>query len=119
MQLVGCGLKKNELIGKYSFQGTNTIDYLVLEKDIYIHKIYNKDLKLVYESQNKWELENQRITLYGFYSNEDDIFEEFLSNEAAKKFLVIASFPVYKENKNLVIEANSDEGIIYKKIKLR
>lgn len=110
---IGCNMQKKDIIGKYSFHGANTIDSLIFEKDIYTHKIYSKNLKLMYKSQDKWSFDKDRITLYGFYNNEDVLIEKYLSNKTAEKFLIIGSFPIYKENKDLIVEVNSDEGIIY------
>lgn len=112
--MMSCAAKKS-LLGSYSFKGENIIDTLILKNDIYIHKIYNKDLKLMYQGEDQWTMEGDRITLLRFYNNEDNELEEPLSNKDAEKFLMITSFPVYKQNSETIIEVNSDENILYKK----
>jgi len=68
---MSCAAKKS-LLGSYSFKGENIIDTLILKNDIYIHKIYNKDLKLMYQGEDQWTMEGDRITLLRFYNNEDN-----------------------------------------------
>lgn len=57
----------------------------------------------MYTGSNKWSMEKDRVTLIGFYNNENNELTEPLTNEDAKKFLMITSFPVYKQNKEIVI----------------
>ena len=116
--MMSCAGKKS-LLGTYSFKGENIIDTLILKNDIYIHKIYNKDLKLMYQGEDQWTMEGDRITLLRFYNNEDNELEEPLSNKDAEKFLMITSFPVYKQSSETIIEVNSDENILYKKTSTR
>ena len=117
LMIVSCTISKKELIGKYSFTGNQIKDSLILHDNIYVHKIFDKDHKLMYTESNKWILDKDRITLFGFYNNENNPLEEHLSNEDAKKFLMITSFPIYKQNKDIIIEVNSDENILYRKAK--
>ncbi|KFF19170.1 hypothetical protein [Chryseobacterium sp. JM1] len=111
---VSCMADKEDLIGRYSYHSNQLTDSLILKDDLYIHKIFNKD-SLMYEGSGNWNLHANRITLMGFYNNENDPMEEPLSNEAAEKFLMRASCPVYKQGKEITIEINADEGIEYKK----
>lgn len=115
LMTIGCTINKKQLIGKYSFTGDQISDSLILTNDKYIHKIFDKDSKLMYTGSDKWTLDKDRITLFGFYNNENNLLEEPLSNEDAKKFLMITSFPVYKQNNEIVIEVNADENILYRK----
>ncbi|WP_223605678.1 hypothetical protein [Chryseobacterium sp. OSA05B] len=69
----------------------------------------------MYEGSGNWSLDENRITLMKFYNNENDPIAEPLSNEAAEKFLMRVSCPVYKKGKDITIEINADEGIEYKK----
>lgn len=112
-----CSINNKELIGNYSFTGENVIDTLIIKDDIYVHKIYNKSLKLMYQGENKWTFDKDRINLLNFYNNEDNEFQEPLSNKDAKKFLMLVSFPVYKNNDEIIIEVNADENIKYLKSK--
>lgn len=112
-----CSINNKELIGNYSFTGENVIDTLIIKDDIYVHKIYNKSLKLMYQGENKWTFDKDRINLLNFYNNEDNEFQEPLSNKDAKKFLMLVSFPVYKNNNEIIIEVNADENIKYLKSK--
>lgn len=112
-----CSINNKELIGNYSFKGENVIDTLIIKDDIYVHKIYNKSLKLMYQGENKWTFDKDRINLLNFYNNEDNEFQEPLSNKDAKKFLMLVSFPVYKNNNEIIIEVNADENIKYLKSK--
>jgi len=114
---ISCTINKKELVGKYSFKEDKIIDSLILKDDIYIHKIFNEKSKLLYLGSDKWTLDKDRITLFGFYNNENNFMEEPLSNEDAKKFLMISSFPIYKQNKEIIIEVNSDENILYRKVR--
>lgn len=116
LMTIGCTIHKKELIGKYSFTGDQISDSLILNDDMYIHKIYDKDSKLMYTGSDKWILDKDRITLFNFYNNENNLLEEPLSNEDAKKFLMITSFPVYKQNNGMIIEVNADENILYRKV---
>jgi len=111
-----CTLNKKELVGKYSFIGEQINDSLILTNDKYIHKIFDKNYKLMYIGSNKWTLDNDRITLFDFYSNENNLIDEPLSDEDVKKFLMITSFPVYKKNNEMILEVNADENIFYRKI---
>lgn len=113
----GCSINKKQLLGKYYFTGDNITDTLIIKDDIYIHKIYNKNLKLMYQGENKWAFDKNRINLSGFYNNEDNELQEPLSNEDAEKFLMLVSFPLYKNNNDIIIEVNSDENIQYLKSK--
>jgi hypothetical protein len=113
--IVSCGISKKNLLGNYCFKGENVIDTLIIKNDTYIHKIYDKNSRLMYQGENQWILENDRITLLKFYNNEDNKLEEFLPNKDAEKFLMISSFPVYKDNHELIIEVNADENILYRK----
>lgn len=117
LMTISCAINKKKLVGKYSFKEDKIIDSLILKDDIYIHKIFNENSELLYTGSDKWTLNKDRITLFGFYNNENNIMEEPLSNEDAKKFLMISSFPVYKQNKEIIIEVNSDENILYRKVK--
>lgn len=112
-----CSINKKDLLGTYSFTGKNIIDSLIIKDDIYIHKIYNKNSELMYEARDNWTFAKDRINLDGFYNNEDNEFEEPLSNTDAKKFLMLASYPIYKQKSQIIIEVNADENIIYKKNK--
>lgn len=112
-----CSINNKELTGNYSFTGENVIDTLIIKDDIYVHKIYNKSLKLMYQGENKWTFDKDRINLLNFYNNEDNEFQEPLSNKDAKKFLMLVSFPVYKNNNEIIIEVNADENIKYLKSK--
>ncbi|WP_394675326.1 hypothetical protein [uncultured Chryseobacterium sp.] len=111
-----CTLNKKELVGKYSLNGKQINDSLILTNDKYIHKIFDKNYKLMYIGSNKWTLDNDRITLFGFYSNENNLIDEPLSDEDVKKFLMITSFPVYKQNNEMILEVNADENIFYRKL---
>ncbi|MDQ1804131.1 hypothetical protein RAH57_09035 [Chryseobacterium sp. CKR4-1] len=111
---VSCTVGKKDVIGKYSYKGDQVVDSLILKDDVYIHKIFDKNSQLMYEGRDKWVLEKDRITLFGFYNNENSSLEEPLSNEDAKKFVMIVSFPVFKQDKDVIIEVNSDENILYK-----
>lgn len=111
---VSCTADKEDLIGRYSYHSNQLTDSLILKDDLYIHKIFNKD-SLMYEGSGNWNLDANRITLMKFYNNENDPIEEPLSNEAAEKFLMRVSCPVYKKGKEITIEINADEGIEYKK----
>ncbi|MCT2408269.1 hypothetical protein NZD88_12020 [Chryseobacterium antibioticum] len=103
------------MLGNYSFTRENIIDTLIIKDDMYIHKIYNKNSQLMYQGENKWTLDKDRINLDKFYNNEDNELQEPLSNEDAKKFLMLTSFPIYEQNGHLILEVNADEGILYKK----
>lgn len=111
-----CTLNKKELVGKYSLNGKQINDSLILTNDKYIHKIFDKNYKLMYIGSNKWTLDSDRITLFGFYSNENNLIDEPLSDEDVKKFLMITSFPVYKQNNEMILEVNADENIFYRKL---
>ncbi|WP_294277277.1 hypothetical protein [uncultured Chryseobacterium sp.] len=111
-----CTLNKKELVGKYSLNGKQINDSLILTNDKYIHKIFDKNYKLMYIGSNKWTLYNDKITLFGFYSNENNLIDEPLSDEDVKKFLMITSFPVYKQNNEMILEVNADENIFYRKL---
>ncbi|WP_345767400.1 MULTISPECIES: hypothetical protein [Chryseobacterium] len=113
--MVSCSISKKSLLGNYYFKGENVIDTLIVKNDIYIHKIYDKNSRLMYQGENQWSLENDRITLLKFYNNEDNKLEEFLPDKDAEKFLMISSFPVYKNDHELIIEVNADENILYRK----
>ncbi len=115
--LISCGINKRDLIGKYSFQGKKMRDSLTINEDTYTHQIYSKSGKLMYKGVSNWHLDNKdRITLFGFYNNEDNLLEDPLLEEDAKEFLMIASFPIYKKGKSIIIEVNSDEGFLYQKL---
>ena len=73
----------------------------------------------MYQGEDQWTMEGDRITLLRFYNNEDNELEEPLSNKDAEKFLMITSFPVYKQDSETIIEVNSDENILYKKTSTR
>lgn len=115
MITISCDINKKQLIGNYYFTGDNIIDTLIIKDDLYIHKIYNKNLKLMYQEENKWTYNKDRINLSGFYNNEDNELQEPLSDKDAKKFLMSVSFPVYKNNNDIVIKVNADENIQYLK----
>ena len=44
--LFSCSTQKDDILGKYVFEGTQTIDSLIIEKNIYVHKIFNKQGEL-------------------------------------------------------------------------
>ncbi len=113
--MISCNINKKSLLGNYYFKGENVIDTLIIKKDIYVHRIYDKNSRLMYQGENQWTLENDRITLLKFYNNEDNKSEEFLSNKDAQKFLMISSFPIYENGNEVTIEVNADENILYKK----
>ncbi|WP_294286515.1 hypothetical protein [uncultured Chryseobacterium sp.] len=113
--MISCNINKKSLLGNYYFKGENVIDTLIIKKDIYVHRIYDKNSRLMYQGENQWTLENDRITLLKFYNNEDNKLEEFLSNKDAQKFLMISSFPIYENGNEVTIEVNADENILYKK----
>ena len=69
----------------------------------------------MYQEENKWTYNKDRINLSGFYNNEDNELQEPLSDKDAKKFLMSVSFPVYKNNNDITIEVNADENIQYLK----
>lgn len=115
--LMSCTIGEKKLLGSYSFQGKNVIDTLIIKKDIYVHKIYSKDSHLMYQGEGQWTLDGDRITLLQFYNNEDNELESPLLNEDAKKFLMITSFPIYKQDNEIIMEVNADENILYKKIR--
>jgi len=108
-------MNKRNLFGIYSFKGENVIDTLIIKKNIYIHKIYDKNLRLMYQGKDQWSFDGGRVTLLRFYNNEDNELVEPLSSEDAKNFLMITSFPIYKQNKEIIMEVNADENILYKK----
>lgn len=112
-----CSINNKELTGNYSFTGENIIDTLIIKDDIYVHKIYNKSLKLMYQGENKWTFDKDRINLLNFYNNEDNELQEPLLNKDAKKFQMLVSFPVYENNNKIIIEVNADENIKYLKSK--
>lgn len=112
--IVSCTADKEDLIGRYSYHNNQLTDSLILKDNLYIHKIFNKDT-LMYEGKGNWSLDENRITLIKFYDNENNLMEEPLSNEAAEKFLMLVSCPVYKNGKEITIDINADEGIEYKK----
>ncbi|MGK6344271.1 hypothetical protein ACMGDK_18825 [Chryseobacterium sp. DT-3] len=114
---ISCSINKKDLLGKYSFTGKNVIDTLIIKEDIYVHKIYNKNSQLMYQGKDKWTLERNRINLKGFYNNEDNELLEPLSNEEAKKFLMLTSFPVYEQNNHIIVEINADEDLEYIKVR--
>lgn len=113
--VMSCSVNENDLLGKYSFTGDNVIDTLIIKQDTYIHKIYDKHSKLLYQGQDKWELDKNRINLQNFYNNEDNELTEALSNEDSKKFLMLTSYPIDKQNNHIIIEVNADENIRYEK----
>lgn len=112
-----CSINNKDLLGEFSFTKENVIDSLIIKENTYIHKIYNKNSKLMYKGENKWSLEKDRINLTGFYNNENNEMQEFLSTEDAQKFLMLVSFPVFKSNEDIIIEVNADEDITYRKVK--
>ncbi|EJL73322.1 hypothetical protein [Chryseobacterium populi] len=114
--LFSCSTQKNDILGKYEYKGNETIDSLVIEKNVYTHKIFNKQGKLMYQGQSTWELGKDRITFFNFYNNEDYNLTEFLTEEQAKKFLIKMSCPIYV-NQQVIIETNADENIRYIKNK--
>lgn len=114
---MGCSMKTKDILGKYSFTNENITDSLIIKDNIYIHKIFNKDSQLMYQGKDKWILSNDRIDLSGFYNNENNQLEEPLSDEEAKKILMLVSFPVYKKGNNIIIDVNSDENIQYTNVK--
>lgn len=111
---MSCSPDKEDLIGRYSFQVNQITDSLILEDDLYIHKIFNGNA-LMYEGSGNWRLDKNRVTFDKFYDNENNPIEEPLSPEAAEKFLMRVSCPIYKKGKKITIEINADEGIEYKK----
>lgn len=117
--MMSCTINRKKILGSYSFKGEYVIDTLIIKNHIFIHKIYDKNLQLKYKEEGEWTLENNRITLLKFYNNEDNELEEPLSNEDAKKFLMITSFPVYEQKNDIIMEVNADENIFYKKIPAR
>ncbi|EFK36882.1 Uncharacterised protein [Chryseobacterium gleum] len=110
-----CSSNTDEILGKYEYKGKQTLDSIIIEKNVYIHKIYNKQGKLMYQGNSTWELNDNRIIFYNFYNNEDYNLTDFLTEEQAKKFLIRFSCPIYNENKQTVIQANSDQNILYYK----
>lgn len=112
--MLSCTMNKRNLFGIYSFKGENVIDTLIIKKNIYIHKIYDKNLRLMYQGKDQWSFDGGRVTLLRFYNNEDNELVEPLSSEDAKNFLMITSFPIYKQNKEIIMEVNADENILYK-----
>lgn len=113
--LTSCSIQENEIIGKYEYKGTVTIDSLIIEKNTYTHKIFNKKGKLMYQGKSTWELGKNRIVLLNFYDNDDYDLKEFLSEEQAKVFLTRISCPIYKDNQQVIIETNAEENIFYLK----
>ncbi|WP_300688380.1 hypothetical protein [Chryseobacterium sp.] len=114
---ISCSINKKDLLGTYSFTGKNIIDSLIIKEDIYIHKIYNKNSELMYQAKDNWSFAKDRINLEEFYNNEDNELQEPLSNTDAKKFLMLASYPIYRQNDQIIIEVHADENIVYKKNK--
>ncbi|MDO5617083.1 MAG: hypothetical protein Q4G16_12875 [Cruoricaptor ignavus] len=116
LNILSCSIAKNNIIGEYGYEGENTIDSIIIEKNnVYTHKIFNKEKKIMYIGKSKWKLEKGRITLLDFYTNEDYNLTEFLTDEQASKFLMTVSYPLHKKGKHYVIEANADESIYYTK----
>lgn len=110
-----CSSNIDNVLGKYEYKGKQTLDSIIIEKNVYTHKIYNKQGKLMYQGNSTWELDDNRIIFLNFYNNEDYNLTDFLTEEQAQKFLVRFSCPVYNNKKQTVIEANSDENIRYYK----
>ncbi|MCL8535481.1 hypothetical protein M9991_01210 [Chryseobacterium gallinarum] len=113
--LFSCSTQKDDILGRYVFEGTQTIDSLIIEKNIYVHKIFNKQGTLKYQGQSTWELEKNRIIFLNFYNNEDSNLEEFLTEEDVKRFLIRLSCPIYTKENKTIIEVNADENVIYYK----
>ncbi|RMZ57911.1 hypothetical protein D1632_16505 [Chryseobacterium nematophagum] len=113
--LFSCSINKKEILGKYDYKGIDTTDSLIIKENIYIHKIFNKQGKLMYHGESTWEFEKNRIIFFNFYDNEGYDLKEFLTEGQAKKFLTRISCPIYKNNQNIMIEVNADENIIYLK----
>lgn len=114
---ISCSVNKKDLLGRYSFTGKNVIDTLIIKDDMYIHNIYNKNSQLMYQEKDKWTLEKDQINFKNFYNNEDNELLETLSIEEAKKFLMLTSFPIYKQNNHIILEVNADEDLEYIKVK--
>lgn len=111
-----CSSAKNNVIGEYGYEGKNTIDSIIIEENnVYTHKIFNKEKKIMYLGKSKWELEKDRITFFDFYTNEDYSLTEFLTEQQASKFLMTVSYPLYKNDQQVIIEINADENIRYYK----
>jgi len=113
--IFSCSINKSAIIGKYEYRGLQTIDSIIIKENVYIHKIFNKDGKLMYQGTSEWEYGDNRIIFLNFYNNEDYNLTEFLTQEEAKDFLIRLSCPVTKSNKKVMIEVNTDENIIYYK----
>ncbi|SHG40899.1 hypothetical protein [Chryseobacterium vrystaatense] len=112
---LSCSISKDEVLGKYEYRGEKMIDSIIIENDLYTHKIFNKQGKLMYQGSSEWKLLNSRITFSNFYINEDAELENFFTEEQAEEFLMLVSCPVYKDNRQIVIETNADENIRYVK----
>lgn len=110
-----CSNNTDEILGKYEYRGNQTIDSIIIEKNVYTHKIYNKQKRLMYQGNSTWELNDNRIIFIDFYNNEDYNLTSFLIEDQARKFLIRLSCPIYQNNKKTIIEVNSDENIFYYK----
>ncbi|MET3038552.1 hypothetical protein ABXT08_20895 [Chryseobacterium sp. NRRL B-14859] len=113
--LISCFNQENKVFGKYEYEGKQTIDSIILEKNVYTHKIFDKQGRLMYQGNSTWKLEDNRIIFFNFYNNEDYKLTEFLTEEQAKKFLMSLSCPIYNDGKTIIVEANADENIKYYK----
>lgn len=113
--LFSCSIQKKEVLGKYEYRGDKMIDSITIENNLYVHKIFNNNGKLMYHGSSTWELMNDRIVFLDFYDNEDYELKDFFSEEQAKKFLTRLSCPIYKSNQEIIIETNADENIRYVK----
>lgn len=113
--LFSCSVQENDILGKYEYKGSQTIDSLIIEKNVYIHKIFNKQGVLKYHGKSTWELEKNRVVFSNFYNNEDYNLTDFLKEDNAKKFLIKLSCPIYREGQNVILEVNADQNIYYSK----
>lgn len=108
-----CSINKKDVLGKYEYKGDKIVDSIIIQKDFYKHKIFDKQGKLLYEGQSTWEINKDRIVFSDFYDNEDYDLRDFLSEEQAKLFLMRVSCPIYKHDQQIIIEMNADENIFF------
>jgi len=108
-----CSINKKDVLGKYEYKGEKIVDSIIVDNDFYKHKIFDNQGKLLYEGQSTWELNEDRIVFSNFYDNEGNDLKDFLSAEQAKLFLMRVSCPIYKRDKQMIIEMNADENIFF------